>query len=511
VLIIYDILEYFCPPQTHNPQTRKQRPDRSIETSTERLPKRARLTEKNLKAFEMGGRQRKSAGKKSAEQLSSITTTTDKDFGPQLQRNNVIFNNIDVRPPDDINEVRDLFNQRRESEPPDQLAYKRYLVTTQGYKNEATIQYSAYPLLAKRTSAEREISGYTQSANYTWSEIDNHLTTGLSNAKPDTFESYRKTDYPPQVVDTLSSALAPTSYDIAMPAFAVEYKGYDGSMAEAQLQCAYDGTLMTEGARAVHTYMDNSDDDFYGKTQAVTIAYNGDTVKFYGHHAVRIPVSSQPAVVATVDSSVDTTSDPLEYHQYVLTSDAPRDSFENFLSAYKHIRNAQDIGYKWATKRKDALWAYTNRDNTQIPPDVATSAQQPLNDALVLISSGTPDGYNCDAYDDGVVPTGQLLGEYSASFVANNQDSEQIPTADNGYRSPDALAYPPITPPQSSKDNSLPRESQQLSTVMEAREDVDERSHKRARRTRTRATDPVTGSKEVDHAKLRKSTRKRQG
>ncbi|KAH8598462.1 hypothetical protein B0O99DRAFT_591745 [Bisporella sp. PMI_857] len=362
----------FYPPQTHNPQTRKRRPDRSIEAGAERPPKRARLTEENLKAFEMGGRQRKSAGKKSAEQSSSTTTTTDKvlnrlglkiipsllprdflplfehkDFGPQLQRNNVIFDNIDARAPDDINEVRELFNQPRESEPPDQLAYKRYLVTTQGYKNEATIQHSAYPLLAKRASAKRGISGYTQSANY-------------------------------------ACALAPTSYDIAMPAFAAEYKGYDSSMVEAQLQCAYDGALMTEGARAVHTYMDNSDDDFYGKTQAVTIAYNDDTVKFYGHHAVRIPASSQPAVVATVDSSVDATSDPLEYHQYVLTSDASRNSFENFQSAYKHIRNAQDIGYKWATERKDALWAYTNRDNTQIPPDVARSARKPLNDSWFL-------------------------------------------------------------------------------------------------------------------------------
>jgi hypothetical protein len=322
--------------------------------------KRARLTEKNLKAFEkMGGRQRKFAGEKSTGQSSATTTTTSKDFGQQLQRNHVVFTSIDAQAADNSDEVRELLNQRRGSEPPDQLDYRRYLVNTEGLINKATIQQSAYPLLSNQTLAEREISGYKQNVNYSWSAIDNHLTTGLSDAKPDVFESYRTSDYPPQAVNTLASALAPTLYNIAMPAFAVEYKGFDGSIAKVQLQCAYDGALMTEGARAVHTNMGKSDNDFYGKTQALTIAHSGDTLKFYGHHAIQISLSSQPAV---------------EYHQYVLTSDTPRDSFENFQSACKHVRNAQDIGYQWATERKDALWKYTNADKTQTSPDAPVSS-----------------------------------------------------------------------------------------------------------------------------------------
>jgi hypothetical protein len=53
-----------------------------------------------------------------------------------------------------------------------------------------------------------------------------------------------------------------------MPAYAIEFKGYNGSIAKAQLQYAYNRALMTEGAPAVHTYIDKSD-DFYGKTQAL--------------------------------------------------------------------------------------------------------------------------------------------------------------------------------------------------------------------------------------------------
>jgi hypothetical protein len=95
----------------------------------------------------MGGRARKSAGKKSTGQSSSTTTTTDKDFGPQLKRNNVVFTSIDARAPDDIDEIRELLDRPRESEPPDRLAFQQYLANTEEIDNEPTIQHSAYTLL----------------------------------------------------------------------------------------------------------------------------------------------------------------------------------------------------------------------------------------------------------------------------------------------------------------------------------------------------------------------------
>ena len=75
------------------------------------------------------------------------------------------------------------------------------------------------------------------------------------------------------------------------------------------------------------------------------------------------------------------------------TAITPLASFQSFQSAYRHMGNAQAIGYKWANERKDAWWAYTNIDNTQTPPEALTSAQQPLNDSLVSISSSTPEDY----------------------------------------------------------------------------------------------------------------------
>jgi hypothetical protein len=519
------MLEYPCTPQTHKHPTRKRRSDRSVETGAERPPKRARLTEKNLEAFEkMGGRQRKSAGKKSTGQ-STTTTTTDKDFGTKLQQNNIVYTTFNARAPDDIDGVRELLDQPRESEPPELLDYQRYLVVTEDYENELGVEISAYPLLAKRTSREVEISGYFQRPNHAWSAVDNHLTTGLSDPQPDLVESYRKTDYPLQAVEALSADLAPSSYNEAMPAYAVEFKSSNGDMKEAKLQCAFDGSIMTEGARGAYTYMDKSDDDFYGKTQALTVAFNGGLIEYYGHHALRTPGPSQQAADGAAPNEVAAgrAGDTVKYHPYLLDCDTPRASLQNFQSAYKHMRNAQDIGYKWATERKDALWAYTNGDNTQTSPDIATSAQQLSNDSLVSISSGTPNDYNYDAYDNGVPipaqqPTDSLIPVSSGPLDGYNYDAyddEVDPTdqllreswTDNGCASPDTQTYNPITPPQSSKDVSVPLEPQQLS-VTEPGGNVDLNAHShRKTRARTRHAVAVEESREVDHKTKPRKTR----
>ena len=400
------MLEYLCP---HNPnhQSRKRRP--SIESGAKNPPKRARLTKKNLKAFEkMAGRQRKSAMKKSTVQWSSTTTTTEKDFATKLQRNGVIYSKFDAQAPDDVAEARELLNRQRESESPDQSDFEDYVVVTEEYKNEFGVGMAAYPFFAKKTT-KRGSSGYFPRLNQIWSAVDNHLTTGLSHTQPDLVESYREIDYPSNAVETISGDLIPSSHSEAMPAYAVEFKSSSGDMNEAKLQCAYDGALMTEGAHAIHAYMGKSDDDFYGRAQALTVSFNGRTLDFYTNHAVKISASSYEESGKGVGKSAGAatgTADAVEYHQYLLVSDDPRFSFEDFQTAYRHTRNAQDIGYKWATERKDALWAYTNRDRIQTQPKVPTSAQQSSNDSL---ASSATDDHDYDADDDEVDPTDQLL------------------------------------------------------------------------------------------------------
>ena len=289
-----------------------------------------------------------SAVKKSKTSSFSITTT-NKDFGPKLFSNNIIHTANDAQPSDDFSGIKTLLNQQRNSPPPDRLKYRQYSEVTEDKDNELSVEFSAYTLLMKRT-AEREISGYLHRLNHSWSEVDNHLIKGLSDARPDLVESYRTRGYPPNAVEALAGELVPTTYDEAMPAYAVEFKSAGGDFQEAKLQCAYDGALITEGSRMTHRYMGKNDKEMFGKTQALTMAYNGHSLKLYGHHVVQ-PSSSIP-------TAEDDGTSSLQYHQYLLASDNPRDSFEEFQNAYKHVRNAQDLGYQWATERKDALWEH---------------------------------------------------------------------------------------------------------------------------------------------------------
>ena len=148
-------------------------------------------------------------------------------------------------------------------------------------------------------------------------------------------------------------------------------------------------------------------------------------------------------------------------------------------------------------KGKDALWAYTNGDNTQNPPDVPSA--QPPNNSLVSIPSGTPDDYNYDAYDDGDLipaqqPTDSLIPVSSGPLDSYNCDA---------YHD-DAQTYNQITPPQSSKDVSVLLES-------ELREDIDFNAHSRRKtRARTRHAVAVEEPREVDHKSKPRKTRTKQ-
>ena len=78
--------------------------------------------------------------------------------------------------------------------------------------------------------------------------------------------------------------------------------------------------------------------------------------------------------------------------------------------------------------------------------------------------------------------------------------SVPIATTSDGYASPDALTYTPITPPQSLKDVSV-LESQQLSvlTAIASREgsDSNARGHRTTRQARTRSS--IEEPKEINY------------
>jgi hypothetical protein len=99
----------------------------------------------------------------------------------------------------------------------------------------------------------------------------------------------------------------------------------------AKLQYAYDEALITEGFYAAQTRMRRFDADFHGKTQAITVAYNGEHINFYSHHALQI-IAKVGAAARNRDSAETATR--VKHHQYRPASDLPRGSPEDFGKAY---------------------------------------------------------------------------------------------------------------------------------------------------------------------------------
>jgi len=299
--------------------------------------KPALLTRRNLESLEQSTmpRQRKDP---SASSVTDSTSTTDKAFGVQLNKNNIFYGRVKTKRPEDFSAVKEYLDRERESNSPDEEAYNSYVAEVEYADNELTVQSNTWTRLAKRPSDNR-VPGYTSNYNFQWTEVDSHLTYGLSDAKPDISESFRRDQYPQGAVEALGGSLVPTQYSAAMPTFCVESKGPDGQMPSAEKQSAYDGALMVNAALETHRYMGKPPGEFFNKTQALTAAVNGEYVHLYGNHVVEKGPS-------------------LSYHQYPLKIHRPRDSLEDFKETYKQVRNVQDWARERATSTKDELHAY---------------------------------------------------------------------------------------------------------------------------------------------------------
>lgn len=307
------------------------------------------LTESNLRAYTESTMPRpKEVATASSlpSNSSSISTTTDEGFALQLNRNKIFYGCVQTVKPSDFESVQEYLNRPRESESPDEDDYKRYVERVEYSANEQSMLCNSWPLLAKPPG---HTPGYMTDYNLQWTEVESHLTYRISDAKPDISESFRTDQYPSEAREALGSALAPTQYSGAMPTFCVEWKGPDGVFPSAEKQCAYYGALMVDAAHEAHKYMKIPSAEFFNKTQAITVTLNGEVVKQYSNHMVKRGSS-------------------IEYHQYPLRTNLPRESLEDFKETYRRVRNCQDWARERAARTKDGLHAYVNAE-----PEVAES------------------------------------------------------------------------------------------------------------------------------------------
>ncbi|TVY90852.1 hypothetical protein LAWI1_G005641, partial [Lachnellula willkommii] len=539
------VQEYISPPQKQNHQTRKRGPDTSIETGAERPLKRARLTQRNLKAFEnMGGQRRKSAGKKSTGRSSSTTTTTDEDLGPQLHQpksrtsnsetkstrskqsisttdpgfqdaafDNGILNPENSKPHTNLKKSKVQINRTRDTVSPSESEYEKFAHKIRTAPNEQTVLLQTSSLLKEYGTDD---SRYSKVYNQAFIAFPKNVSfnTGLSAAQPDMVEGLEMPEFDPfPVRQQLGGAAVPTSGTnaITLPHLAGEWKGPGKDMILAQTQAAYDGACMVYGRNEALSFLNSPDQA--GHAFVSTFTTDGTTLNTFAHYSSE----SQGQV---------------KYHQYPTSGSFLISSHEDFKTSRRRLRNLQDDAKEASEKLRDELnekWSANHR--SPVSPNVPVDA------------SDFTDSNSYD-YDDEEDPTNQLLAEYwtsfptndqydssvqvpaadnvnappSASFQENNQDGSfvrsvhappyasspandeddpflQVSTANNGYTSPNGLTFPLITPPQSSEDSSLPLESS---------EDIDQsngRGHRRTRRTR----------KQVVIVDARKTRRKHEG
>ena len=280
-------------------------------------------------------------------------STTDPKLTIKLYENRICTHTPVLPKPDDLEEIVQFLNRSRNSPSPSEKDYTDFCDTIHFSSNEETTKPTWENHLAYKAGS-RGPRTYLPHYNINWNGVDNHITHGIADAKPDYAEYFQIIEYPPEAVSTLG-LFANTAASMSIPSMCVQFKGPDGSMNIAQNQCAYDGALMVNNAHTIHKYT-RSQRDFFSKTQALNVAYNGREVQYYSNHT---NLQKQGEHMRQY------------YYQTLVAMDSPASSFENYKLARKRARNCQDWALAKATSLKQDL-----HDSTTPPPDWNKAAQE---------------------------------------------------------------------------------------------------------------------------------------
>lgn len=493
--LMYDLLEYLCPPQTQNHQTRKRRSDRSVETAAERPPKRARLTEKNLKALEKMGRPRKDPNPKSkssrsdpnlsrseTKSKSSATTgstsktvsTTDSRF-PRLAFQNGVLDPVHSTLPENLGCLQEHRNRARDTVSPTESEYKKFARWIRRAPNETTI------VVATSTLLKLPEGGYDRVYNHVFNDFPKNVgfNNGLSATRPDMIEGLEMTEfYPFPVRQELGGAAVPTQEPVplTLPHLAGEWKGPGKDMKLAETQAAYDGASMVYARDEACSFLGSPDPAGHAYIQTFTT--DGTNLNTFAHYSTE----SQGQV---------------KYHQYLTSSSCLISSYEDYKMSRRRLRNLQDAAKEASESLRDKLnekWL-ANQDqppaSTSVPAETIQQHQPPVSTAPPTETVDVRDGYDYGDEGDGGASC-QLLAEaeYCTSFKDldgynppytqqplrsdyengptdtalghSPTDGPQVLATDDGYNPDTSHAQnydPPVTRPYSSENVLLPLES----------------------------------------------------
>lgn len=365
-----------CSPEEPAPQTTPPRKRQAASDDSDPLPsKRARLTRENLARFDKMGSSHRGAKKgsthhdsttKSSSSTKSLSTTAP-GFAVQA-RNNGILDPRGSRPPANLEEIRRRLACSRATASPPASVYEDYVNAVEGADNEATMVYQAGGKLLKEYPGR----GYKKMFNqaFTGYPKDLGFNDGLSAPQPDYVEGLEMEEYRPFPVDQhVPGAVLyqDNPRSVTLPHVAGEWKGPDGSMAQATRQSAYDGAALVFARNQALAHMGQTDPP--GHASIMTFTTNGTHLNFHAHYAA-------PAE----DGS-------LEYHQYAVQSTSLVRSHQEHKEGRRELRNAQDHARKQSYDLKDQLKEHWKQHRRSLHAAAAAAAGRGPAGTL------TEDGY----------------------------------------------------------------------------------------------------------------------
>ena len=226
--------------------------------------------------------------------------------------------------------------------------------------NEATLVVDTSRKLLNKYSDK----GYNHSYNRQFTGLPKSVgfNHGLFAPQPEFVEGLETEEYRPfPVNDRIPGALiykdGPRS--LALPHFAGEWKGPDGSVDEARIRGAYDGAALIYARTRAHAYMGKEDPP--GHAEITTFTIDDTNLSLYPHYAA--------------PSAED--GGTLQYHQYLVSSTNLTSTYQGYEDGRKSIRNAQDHAKTRSEQLRDQLmqhWKQNRNKHSPVPKKLTSQS-----------------------------------------------------------------------------------------------------------------------------------------
>lgn len=263
------------------------------------------------------------------------TSTIMSRFAYIAYKNGILppFNS---KPPSNINEIHKRATSSIGTASPTVSEYDRYVRTLPLAFNELARGNKFRKKLQKDYDDDESYqSAFNQP--FTGFPKDVGFNNGLSPPQPDFIEGLGMVEFEPFPIEHVSGAVLYKDNPLStvLPHIAGEYKGPEGIMEKARLQCAYDGAALVYARNKALALIGKPDP--LGHAEITTFATDGKIIDFFVHYAV--PGGDGKLV----------------YHQYPIGSCVLTNSPHGFKDGWRQLQNHQDYARMQSYVLRDQL------------------------------------------------------------------------------------------------------------------------------------------------------------